>query len=81
MIKKKETEPENWRYLMQEGVRENIIKRQRGAERKSREPEAGPLNRTVEEEGLYTMCPQSVQQGNPRSQTPKTCRETRPSTK
>lgn len=84
MIKGKETERENWRYLTPEGVRENIIKRQRGIERKSREPETRPLNCTVEKERLCTsnaMCPQSVQQGNPRSQTTKTCRGIRPGPK
>lgn len=52
MIKGKETEPENWRYLRPEGAKENTIK-ERGTERGSREPKTGPLNCTA---GKWRLC-------------------------
>lgn len=60
LIKRKGTEPENWRYLRPERARENTV-RERGMQRGSRGPKTGPLSGTIGTRRLCvqnTMCPQ-----------------------
>lgn len=73
LIKRQETEPENWRYLRPEGARENTIK-ERGMQRGSGSPRQDHWTVQLGRGGYarrIKCVPRGVQWGNRRFQTPQ----------